>query len=93
VLGRAARWVVEQFAFLAVLGVLAAAFCYLLVEPGQWRRGAVLIAAALFLAGVLRAALPGSRVGMLVVRHRALDAIAYLVLGGVILGAEIRLHS
>jgi Protein of unknown function (DUF3017) len=93
VLGRVARWIVEQLAFLAVLAVLAAAFGYLLAAPEQWRHGTIVIAAALLLAGVLRAALPTSWVGMLVVRHRALDAVAYLMLGGVILGVEIRLHN
>jgi hypothetical protein len=93
VLGRAARWVAEQVAFLVVLAVMVGAFAYLLAAPAQWRRGTIVIAAGLLLAGVLRAALPGSRVGMLVMRNRVIDAVAFLVLGGVILGAEIRLHS
>ena len=83
----------EQLAFLLVLAVLAGAFGYLLAAPEQWRRGTIVIAAAMLLAGVLRAALPGSWVGMLVVRNRVVDALAFLLLGGVILGAEIRLHS
>jgi hypothetical protein len=93
VLGRAARWVLEQVAFLVVLAVMVGAFAYLLAAPGQWRGGTIVIAAGLLLAGVLRAALPGSWLGMLVMRNRAVDAVAFLLLGGVILGAEIRLHS
>jgi hypothetical protein len=84
---------VDQFAFLVVFAVIAAAFGYLLAAPEQWRRGTVVIAAAMLLAGVLRAVVPGAWVGMLAIRSRALDAVAFLVLGGVILGAEIRLHS
>ncbi|MBN9618443.1 MAG: DUF3017 domain-containing protein, partial [Actinobacteria bacterium] len=40
-----------------------------------------------------RAGLPTTRVGMLAVRSRPLDALAYLVLGGLILAVDIRLHG
>ena len=92
-LGRVGRWILDQLPFLVVFGLFAAAFGYLLAAPEQWRRGTSVIAAALMLAGVLRAVLPSRWIGMLAVRSRPLDAIAFLVLGGVILAAEIRLHS
>ena len=95
VLGRAARWIVEQ---LAVPGRPRrpgrARSAYLLAAPEQWRRGTIAIAAALLLAGVLRA-----RAARALGGHarrpapRCSTRRVYLVLGGVILGAEIRLHS
>jgi hypothetical protein len=93
VLGRAKQWTIEQLAFLTVLVVLAAAFVYLLVEPGHWRRGSGAVAAAVLLAAVLRAVLPQARAGLLVVRARWLDVVAYVVMGGAILGVAIRLHG
>ena len=93
VLGRVARWITEQLAFLAVLAVLAGAFSYLLAAPAHWRRGTIVIASALLLAGVLRAGAadvlgghaprPAPRA-----RRRGLP-----MLGGVILGVDIRLHN
>jgi Flp pilus assembly protein TadB len=93
VLRRAWQWTVEQLAFLAVLAVLAAAFVYLLVEPGHWRRGSGVVATATLLAAVLRAVLPPRRAGLLAVRARWIDVVVYALMGGVILGAAIRLHS
>jgi hypothetical protein len=93
VLRRALRWTNEQLAFLAVLVVLGAAFVYLIVEPGRWGRGSGGISVAVLLAGVLRAVLPTTRIGMLAARSRVVDSVAYLVLGGVILAVDIRLHG
>jgi hypothetical protein len=93
VLTRAWAWVVEQLAFLLVLLVLAAAFIYLIVEPGRWGRGAGVVAVGMLLAAVLRAVLKSERAGLLVVRARWLDVAAYLLLGGMILGVDIRLHG
>ena len=92
-LNRAVRWIVEQLAFLSVLAVLAAAFVYLLIEPGRWGRTAGVVAVGVLLAAVLRAALPLGRVGMLAVRSRWFDAACYLALGGVILAIDLRLHA
>jgi hypothetical protein len=91
-LGRAARWVTAQLAFLAVLAVLLAAFLYLVVAPGRWGRVSGIVAVAVLLAGLLRAVLPTPRVGLLAVRARWVDTVLYLVLGGLILGLDIRLH-
>jgi hypothetical protein len=93
VLGRVLRWLTEQAAFLAVLVVLAAAFGYLIVEPGRWGRGSGVVAVAVLLAAVLRTVLPSGRVGLLAVRARWVDVLLYVVLGGVILAVDIRLHG
>jgi hypothetical protein len=93
VLARALRWITEQFAFLVVVAVLAAAFGYLIVEPGRWGRTSGVVAVAVLLAAVLRAVLPVSRVGLLAVRSRWFDAACYLALGGVILAIDLRLHA
>jgi hypothetical protein len=87
------RYVREQFAFLLVLLVLAAALLYLVADSGRWGRSAGGVAVAVLLAGVLRLVLPGDRVGLLAIRGRIVDAVSFLVLGAVILGIDIRLHG
>jgi hypothetical protein len=59
----------------------------------HWARGTGAVATALLLAGLLRAGLPTSRVGMLAVRARWLDTLCYLAFGGLTLGVDIRLHG
>jgi hypothetical protein len=93
VLTRAAHWISEQVAFLVVLLLVGIAFCYLIVDPGRWGRGAGLVAAAVLLAGLLRVALPNGRIGLLAVRSRWVDTACYLALGGAILAVDIRLHT
>jgi hypothetical protein len=93
VLTRARRWIIEQIAFLVVLVILGVAFLYLIVEPGRWGRGSGVVAVAVLLAGLLRLVLPTARAGLLAVRSRWLDVLTYLVLGGLILGVDIRLHG
>ena len=92
-LTRSARWIRDQLAFLAVLAVLAAAFGYLVVESGRWGRMSGGVAVALLLAGVLRGALPTRLVGMLAIRGRTVDTVTFLLLGGLVLAIDIRLHS
>jgi hypothetical protein len=82
---------VKQRAFLAVLAVVIAAFIYLTISPDHWRRGSIVIGFAMLLAGVLRAALPETEVGLLAVRGRWRDALIYLALGAVIVEVVIRL--
>jgi hypothetical protein len=89
----ALAWILEQFAFLVVVAVLAAAFVYLIVESGRWGRSAGIVSVAVLLAAVLRLMLPTRHAGLLAVRSRWLDAACYLVLGGVILAVDIRLHA
>jgi hypothetical protein len=93
VLNRALRWIAEQVAFLAVLLVLTGAFGYLVVEPGRWGRCAGVVAVAVLLAALLRAAVPPMRVGLLAVRSRWMDAACYFALGGAILAIDLRLHA
>jgi len=89
----AGRWIKSQVAFLIVSGLLATAFLYLLVVPGRWGRVSGVVAVAMLLAGVIRAALPTARVGLLAVRARWIDAALYFALGGLILAVDIRLHA
>ncbi|MDT4920582.1 MAG: hypothetical protein QOI15_1484 [Pseudonocardiales bacterium] len=84
---------VAQFAPLAVLAVLAAAFLYLVFEPGRWGRASGVVAVAVLVAAVLRAVVPPTRVGLLAVRSRWFDTATYLVLGGLILAVDLRLHA
>jgi hypothetical protein len=93
VLRRAGRWVAAQLAFLAVVGLLAVAFGYLVVEPGRWGRVSGLVAVAVLLAGLLRTVVPTAYVGLLAVRARWVDAVLYFALGGLILALDIRLHA
>ncbi|WCC81142.1 DUF3017 domain-containing protein [Cutibacterium equinum] len=48
---------------------------------GQWRRGAMVFAASVLLAGVLRAVLPDNLAGLLAVRARWVDSLLLLGLG------------
>jgi hypothetical protein len=93
VLHRVLRWIAEQFPLLAVLALLAAAFLYLLIDPGRWGRASGGVAVAVLVAGILRATVPAPRIGLLAVRSRWFDTAAYLVLGGLILGVDLRLHA
>jgi hypothetical protein len=87
-----ARWIREQALFLLVLLALLAGFIYLVVGPGHWRRSTFLMGCAMVLAGVLRASAPPSRVGLLAVRARWIDTVVYVLLGGVVLAVDLRLH-
>jgi hypothetical protein len=81
-----------QLPFLLVLALLAAAFVYLAVTDGHWRRGTGGVALSLLVAGVLRLVLPNARAGLLALRGRWLDTVCYLGLGGLILAVAIRLR-
>jgi Protein of unknown function (DUF3017) len=48
-----------------------------LVLTQHWRRGAVLLGAALLVAAVLRMLIPLDRVGLLAIRSRAVDVLCY----------------
>lgn len=93
VLGRAWRWVQEQSAFLLVLAILLAAFCYLVANPAQWRPATGIIAVSAVVAGLLRLVLPSGRAGQLAVRGRIFDVACYLVMGVAMLAVDIRLHT
>lgn len=82
-----------QAPLLVVLGIVAAVFVYLTIEPGHWRRGTAAIAVAMLLAGVLRVVLPAQYAGLLATRSRWWDSLCYLLLGAAILIIDIRLQN
>ena len=65
----------------AVLAVLVVGFGYVRIAPEHWLRGVLIIGGDLCGAGVLRLLLPARRAGILVVRSRWFDTIAYIGLG------------
>lgn len=85
------QWIGEQLAFLAVLAVLIAGFCYLISSPDHPIRGTLAIAASSLLAALLRAVLPSLSVGMLAVRGRVVDSFIYTLFGVLIVLTDIRL--
>ena len=75
----------REWAALLVLLVGAAGLALLALDVGGFRAGTLVLAAALLLAGALRAMLPSARVGMIAVRSRALDAVLSAALGAALL--------
>jgi len=75
---RAAR---RDIPFLVVIAILVAGFVLVRLAPQHWLRGVLIIGGDLILAGVLRLTLPARRAGILVVRSRVFDTIAYAGLG------------
>ena len=63
-----------------LLGVAASA---VVMSTGHWRRGAMVFAASVLMAGVLRVVLPDQLAGLLAVRVRWIDAVLLLGLGTV----------
>ncbi|MGH3871673.1 MAG: DUF3017 domain-containing protein [Pseudonocardiaceae bacterium] len=64
-----------QLSFGLVLAVVLLGM--LRIAQYHWREGTVIIGAALLLAAVLRAVLPPERTGLLGVRRRVWDVLAY----------------
>lgn len=79
-LARARASSLTQWPLLIVLGVLAVGL--ILVIIGYWRRGTVLIGAALCLGAGLRSVLPRRVAGLLQVRGRLFD-VAFLLGSGI----------
>ncbi|MDT4891262.1 MAG: hypothetical protein QOE97_297 [Pseudonocardiales bacterium] len=82
-----------QAPFLTVVAIVAAAFVYLTVSPGHWRRASGVIALAMLLAAVLRLLLPRRTAGLLAVRGKRWDVFCFAVLGVLILIVDIRLQN
>lgn len=78
-----------QWAFLVVL--LVAAVGVVRMVQYHWREGAVLVGGALVVAALLRAVLPGARVGLIAVRGRLIDVLSYAALAGMILFVALTL--
>ncbi|NYE37322.1 hypothetical protein F4692_002455 [Nocardioides cavernae] len=66
--------------YLLVLGVVAVSM--VLVVLGEWRTGIRLMGGSLLFAALVRLVLRSRDAGMLAVRHKVLDALVLLVLGG-----------
>jgi Protein of unknown function (DUF3017) len=60
----------------AVVGVIALVGLGLVLTQ-HWRRGAVLLGAALLVAAVLRLCVPAERAGLLAIRSKAIDVLCY----------------
>lgn len=69
----------RELPFLLVLGGVGVGL--VVVALHHFKRGSVIMGAALVLGGVLRLLLPERRAGLLVVRGRALDAATLITLG------------
>jgi hypothetical protein len=77
--GRRRGGVRSHLAFALVVAVVLVGFG--LIAVYRWRRGATLIGGALLLAGGLRAALSDGAAGLLAIRGRAVDVLAYTAFG------------
>ena len=86
------RWLRAEAAFVLVLLAMLTCIGFLFFESGHWRIGSGAIASTLLFAALLRALLPASRAGLLVVRGRLRDSLALAIMGGVVLAVAIRLH-
>jgi len=69
--------------YLLVLGVVAAAM--VVVALDEWRTGIRLMGGSLIFAALVRLVLRTRDAGMLAVRHKLLDAVVLLVLGGALI--------
>jgi hypothetical protein len=69
----------NHLAFALVVAVAIVGF--VLIAIYRWRRGAVTLGAALLLAGGLRAVLSDARAGLLAIRGRVVDVLAYTGFG------------
>lgn len=69
-----AEWPMLLVLAIAVVGLLR-------VATAHWREGSVLLGGALLVAAALRAALPPDRAGLLAIRSRVVDILAYSTLG------------
>lgn len=77
----------DNLAFALVLVVCAVGIALILLY--HWRRGAVLIGAALLLAALFRVLLPERRAGLLAVRGRPVDVLSYLALGACVVSVAV----
>lgn len=66
--------------YLLLLGVVAVAMVVVVLD--EWRTGIRLMGGSLLLAAVVRLLLRSRDAGMLAVRHKLLDALVLVVLGG-----------
>ncbi|MPY77022.1 MAG: DUF3017 domain-containing protein [Actinophytocola sp.] len=84
---RSSEQLLAHLPFGMVLLIVAVGF--LRIAQYHWREGTVLIAAALLVAAVLRAVLSPGQAGLLVIRGRAIDVLAYTAFSALILFASL----
>lgn len=90
-LDRLRRNVRDEAPFVSVVLIVAFGFVYVLVASGHWLRGVTVIAFGMVAASALRAFLPASKAGLLVVRGRLFDVLCYLGLGLLVFGFAVLL--
>lgn len=88
---RASRPVLAQLPFALVLTIVAAGFVR--IAQYHWREGTVLIALALLVAAVLRAALTEDKAGLLVIRGRGVDVLSYTGFAVLILSVALTITN
>jgi hypothetical protein len=69
--------------YLLVLAVVAAALALVVLD--EWRSGIRVMGGALIFAALVRLVLRSRDAGMLAVRHKLLDALVLVVLGGALI--------
>ncbi len=69
--------------FALVMAIVAAGFVR--IAQYHWREGSVLVAVALLVAALLRAVLSPEQAGLIVIRSRGVDILAYTAFGAMIL--------
>jgi DUF3017 family protein len=74
-----------------VLAITAAGLIRIVMY--HWREGTVLLGVALLVAGLLRALLPGDRIGMVAIRGRSVDVLLYGGLGLMILAVALTIQG
>lgn len=75
----------------AALVAVIAAIGMVLTLTQHWRRGAVLLGAALLVAAVLRLFVPPERAGLLAIRSRAVDVLCYAAFGVVLVVLAVQI--
>ncbi len=83
----------RELPFLTVLAVAGAGLVVVATGSGYGRPGLYVISAAILLAGLLRAALPARRAGLLVVRSRLLDVLMLVLSAGAVLALALSLPT
>ncbi|MBA3906954.1 MAG: DUF3017 domain-containing protein [Pseudonocardiales bacterium] len=74
----------------AMVGLIAVIGLGLVVTQ-HWRRGAVLLGAALLVAALLRLCVPAERAGLLAIRSKAIDVLCYSGFGVVMVVLAIQI--
>lgn len=79
----AARLRTLHWPFVVVVLMTLTAGGFVLTD--RWRRGAIVLGAAMLVGAVLRAVLRDSQVGLLAVRQRTVDVLTYAAFGVAVL--------